>query len=104
MNWRSFFHFALTGRTPVLMVGAGLLASISLLVEVLGGKESVSPLQVSGVALAVAILATRQLMESAMANRRHRALKEYLDVRLDELESAGRNGDLVGESGARERK
>jgi Flp pilus assembly protein TadB len=93
-------------REPMdyLVTGAVLLACISLLVDVLGGKESVSPMRVSGVALAVAILATRQLMESARANRQSRALKEYLDLRLDELESAGRKGDLAGKSGSGERK
>lgn len=81
-----------------------MVAGVFALMAMLGGKEGVSQLQVSGVALAVAILATRQLMESATANRRHRALTEYLALRLDELESAGRDWDLAGKSGAGERK
>ncbi len=93
-------------REPMdyVVMGAVLIPCLGVLAAVLAGKESVSPLQVSGVALAVAILATRQLMESATANRRYRALKEYLDLRLDELESAGRAGDLAGKSGSGERK
>jgi len=87
-----------------VVMGAVLVPSLSALVAVLVGKESASPVQVSLVAGALVILATRQLMESARANRQSRALKEYLDLRLGELESAGRVGDLAGESGSGERK
>lgn len=94
------------GREPMdyVVMGAVLIPCLGTLVAVLAGKESASLLQVSLVAGALAILATRQLMESATANRRYRALKEYLDLRLDELEPAGRDGHLAGKSGSGERK
>lgn len=81
-----------------VVMSAVLLASLSALVAVLGGKETASPLQVSLVAGALVILATRQLMESATASRRDRALKEYLDLRLGEVDSAGEDGVFPGKS------